>query len=354
MSKNLLFLTPGLGKGGAETQLLKIANYLKSRHYNLLIVCLRPLNDFAESSQLDNLEVIFLKSWPGNFAGNVRLLLKTVKSFKPNVVIAFMFIGILFARTLKLLFPFKLISSVRNSVINRKWFLLFKISRRLDDALVFNAQASRVNFKRKGLSNDSKSLIIHNAVTIPSINYTYRSDEFVWISIAHFRASKDYQTLFRAVPLLANSNFKLLILGHTNGQTWPQEMIDEFGIGDKVQLLGFKTNALEYLQKSNALILSSFNEGMPNAIIEAMAFSKPVLASNIDGVKELLEASGGGLLFQPGCPDELARQMDRMMEMSNKDLEDLGARGNSYVQDNFAEDIILNRWERLIQSHLNK
>jgi len=350
MKEHLLFLTPGLGKGGAETQLLKVATE-SSATYEVLIIALKPINNFSEDLKIRGIKVLFLQKWKTHFFSNLITLISTLRSFKPTVVIAFMFVAIIVARLLKVFFKYKLISSVRNSVIGKKWSLLYKLTYKLDDAVVFNSNASKKNFERLKIISDN-SLVINNAISIPvddQIKVAVASDPFVWISMAHFRPSKDYDTLFEAIKLLQNQNFRVDIIGHLNNLAWPARKINDLGIQTQVRLLGFKKNALEYLNTSNALVLSSFNEGMPNAILEAMSFGKPVVASAIDGINELLTNSGCGLLFEAGNANDLADKMKITMNLSNEQVCEISSKGRSYILEHFADQTVKGQWMTLIR-----
>lgn len=349
MDRRLLFITPGLGKGGAETQLLKIAKHAQLEGDKVMILALKPINNFSENLEERGIKVVFLKDWTSNFLPNLTSLYKYLKEFKPHTVVAFMFIGIIIARLLKLKFGFKLISSVRNSAISKKWSSIFKLTSNLDDLVVFNAIASQHNFENTKLTT-SRSIVINNAVSIPSaeMSEVLAGGEFVWISIAHFRPSKDYHTLFEAVSLIKDRDFRIDILGNLNSQSWPQEKIKELQIENRVRLLGFQQHPHLFLKKADALVLSSFNEGMPNAILEAMSYSKPIVASNIDGIKELLTDSKCGFLFEPGNPRELADRMVEIMDMPAEERKLLGSKGRQKIEENFSERVVLDKWQEVI------
>jgi len=346
MNKRLLFITPGLGKGGAETQLLKVAQFFRGRGFEVGVVSLRPINNFSSSLAKSTLKVYFLEDWNGNFFSNWVKLVKIVKSFNPQVVIAFMFIAIIFARILKPFFRFNLISSVRNSIIGAKWFHLFKLTKTFDDVVVYNADSSKWNFEQEKLVL-KKGVVINNAIALPDealILQRSRNSEFVWISIAHFRPSKDYATLFKAIALIKERKFRVEILGHVNNLEWPYRMIKDLGISEKVKILGFKDNTQEYLSKADALVLSSFNEGMPNAILEAMANCKPIIGSEIDGIKGLVINSRCGLLFQQGDAQDLADKMLSIMGMTDEQRLHLGYLGRDYIANYFSEEAVFSKW----------
>ena len=352
MNKKIIIVTPALGKGGAETQLIKIARFLKLQNKEILIISLKHKNDFSAILMQEGINVLLLKNnWTLNFIPNIYNLFRTIKNYKPDVTIAFMFIAIIVARILKGCFRFRLISSVRAARIDKKWEAMFRLTSKLDDIVVFNSFASKAIFEKDNLTR-KEGIVIKNAVTVPYYDCLEitTNGPFKWISVAHFRVDKDYQTLFKAIAILKKNNFQIDIIGDLYDLKWPEQMILELGIQDRVNLLGFKSDCSDYLKNSNALILSSFSEGMPNAILEAMAYSKPVVASDIDSISEIFRDFQGGLLFRTGDPVDLAEKMLAIMKMKEGELKNMGAAGRINILNNFEESLVLKQWLQLVET----
>ena len=336
--------------------MLKIARFLKYQGMEVLVISLKHINDFAINPKEEGFNIVFLKrNWLLNFIPNLYSLLKIIRNYKPDVVIAFMFIAIIFGRLLKKRFKFMLVSSIRQLKVNRKWAGLLKITSSLDDAVVYNSNASKINFE-SGEFAMKEGVVIRNAIDIPDIGSlpVLNNNPFKWICIAHFRVTKDYPTLFKAISILKEYNFKIDIVGHLNNLDWPAQTILELSIENHVALLGFQAESADFLKNSDALVLSSFSEGMPNAILEAMAHAKPVVASNIDGVNELISNSEGGFLFNPGDAEELAARMLNVMEMSVESRKAIGMAGRKFIENNFEEKLIFNEWLNLINPYLKQ
>ncbi|HEY1025864.1 MAG TPA: glycosyltransferase [Sphingobacteriaceae bacterium] len=351
MNQRILFITPGLTRGGAETQLMKVARFLKTQNKDVTIIALKPLNDFKHIDfEKEGIRVLFLKSWKTQFLSNTFRLFKIVKHVKPDVVVAFMFIAILFARIMKLRYKFQLISSIRNSVISNKWKHAFKLTASLDDVIVYNSNASKLNFETQSLAKRN-GIIINNAVAMPPVNQLAAprsaSKPFVWVTMAHFRPSKDYRTLFKAIALIKNENFRVDCLGHIRDE-WPYELIAELGITDKVRILGFQSNPADYLKEADAFVLSSFWEGSPNAMLEAMSYCKPIVASAVDGIEEFLAEADCGFLVNGGDAQDLASTMAHMMCLGSESRLKLGQKGRHYVEQNFSEEQVMEKWLNVV------
>ncbi|WP_129714884.1 glycosyltransferase [Pedobacter sp. SYP-B3415] len=348
--KRILFLTPSMSKGGAETQLLKLARFLAAAGHQVHIISLKPINEFEGLPPGSHLKISYLRDWNGNGLRNIRKLVAICTTFKPDLVVAFMFVAIIFARILKMKFPFKLISSIRISTIQSKWKLMFRLTAKFDDAVVYNSQASRINFESRGLARKN-GIVIHNGIALPEMPVNSDGHTiFRWVCIAHLRWNKDYKTLFRAIALLRHMPFKVCIVGDLDKASWPRQMICELGITDHVELLGFKKDAVSVLQGAQAFVLSSISEGMPNALLEAMAYGCPVVATDIDGIRELVGPAGCGFLSAPGNEHHLAACMEMMMQLSPAERSRKGLLGRSFIENNFEDQKIMADWMQLINS----
>ena len=85
-----------------------------------------------------------------------------------------------------------------------------------------------------------------------------------------------------------------------------------------------------------------------------MAHAKPVVASDIDGVNELINSSGGGFLFRAGDAEDLAAKMLTIMELHQEKRKALGMAGRQFIENNFEEKLIFNEWLKLITQYLEQ
>ncbi|MEJ7677590.1 MAG: glycosyltransferase [Segetibacter sp.] len=84
-------------------------------------------------------------------------------------------------------------------------------------------------------------------------------------------------------------------------------------------------------------------------MLEAMIAGKPIVASDIPGVSELITEADCGLLFEKGNVQELADKMIRIMFFSNEERIRLGEKGRQFIIENYAEDKIMQQWVDIIE-----
>jgi glycosyltransferase involved in cell wall biosynthesis len=220
----------------------------------------------------------------------------------------------------------------------------------LDVAVVYNSAAYKINFESRN-RRLKQGIVIHNGIFIPeevSI-LAEKGDVFKWICVGHFRWNKDYPTLFKAIALIKDRNFSLDIIGEMGDATWPYQMIEELNIKERVNLLGFQPDTSVYLKQADAFVLSSFSEGMPNAVLEAMAYALPVLVTDIDGNNELLKAVKCGFLFEKQDEYDLAGKLLNIMNMTVTARKALGESGRQYLKTEFSEASVMQQWKALIE-----
>ena len=123
---------------------------------------------------------------------------------------------------------------------------------------------------------------------------------------------------------------RLRLVGAGRLRTQMERIIAELGIQDSVELLGLRTNVVELLQQSWGFVLPSRWEGMPNALLEAMACGLPCVATRVSGSEDIISDGVNGLLVEPEQPAEVALALRRIIEDTDLALR-LGREGRATV-----------------------
>ncbi|MDC1324774.1 glycosyltransferase, partial [Flavobacteriaceae bacterium] len=129
------------------------------------------------------------------------------------------------------------------------------------------------------------------------------------VQVASFRDAKDQDTLIRALCLLPDY-FHVLFVGEGNRMDKCKNLALQLGVSHQISFLGLQNNIGAILGVSDIVIMSSHWEGFGRSAIEGMAKGKPVIASNVDGLSNIVK--GAGLLFKAGCEVKLAKQILRL------------------------------------------
>jgi colanic acid/amylovoran biosynthesis glycosyltransferase len=143
-------------------------------------------------------------------------------------------------------------------------------------------------------------------------------EPFRLISVGRLSAAKGYPILIEAVALLGRRgrSIKLTLVGEGPQRRVLERLIALRGLGERVRLVGACNHdrVRDHYESSDAFVLSSFLEGVPVVLMEAMAMELPCVATWITGVPEIIEGDLEGLLVPPGSASALADAVERLMD----------------------------------------
>ncbi len=146
--------------------------------------------------------------------------------------------------------------------------------------------------------------------------FSLPQDSIICLAGGRFSAEKGQKILVQAAAIALTKNPRLRFLLYGDGPDLPviRNMIDGLGIGDKVICPGFEKDFLSCLKGSDILVNPSFSEGLPNIVLEAMAFKIPIAATAVGGVPELIEDGVSGFLTPAGDPVKLTEKILKLAE----------------------------------------
>jgi glycosyltransferase involved in cell wall biosynthesis len=133
-------------------------------------------------------------------------------------------------------------------------------------------------------------------------------DECVVATIANYREHKDYPTLFAAARKIRDQNLPVRFVAVGQGPLENEVRVDHArsDLGDTFRLLGYRSDAVDVLAAADVFVLASRHEGLPVALMEALALGLPVVATGVGGVPEAVTDGREGLIVAPGHPEQLA------------------------------------------------
>lgn len=155
----------------------------------------------------------------------------------------------------------------------------------------------------------SKVITIYNGIEVDKFHNAnslnnYKSNKYIVAMVAGFRDQKDQDTLIRAMALLPKNQFELWLIGDGARKEILKEIVVDNGIENHVLFWGICTNIPNILHTADAVVMSSHFEGLSLSSIEGMSVGKPFIASDVDGLHEVVE--GAGILFPHQDADRLA------------------------------------------------
>ncbi len=131
------------------------------------------------------------------------------------------------------------------------------------------------------------------------------------LAVGNLYPVKDHATLLRAAAGL--EGVRVAIAGRGEQEDSLRGLASELGIADRVHLLGLRDDVDRLLAAADVFVQPSRSEGLPMAILEALAAQTPVVATSVGGVGEAIEDGRNGLLVEPGRPDRLGAVLGRLL-----------------------------------------
>lgn len=146
---------------------------------------------------------------------------------------------------------------------------------------------------------------------------------------------------------------RLLLVGEGPLRAKLERITAELGIQDSVEFLGLRRDVVELLQQAWGFVLPSRWEGMPNALIEAMACGLPCIATRVSGSEDIITDGRNGLLVEPENPIEMAEALKRVIE--DKSLaQQLAREGHKTVVREYQLAVVVDRCLALYRRLLKK
>lgn len=364
----IVYVLTSLGMGGAERQALALADRMKERGHEVSILVLRPRLQ-AQWPTSHKVVHLNMRKSPISFLVGIAQARRLLRDLRPDLVHSHSFHANIVARLLRILFPSMSVISTVHNVYEGNWtrMMAYRVTDGLSRHTTAVSQAAADRFVRLKAMPGNKCIVLMNGIDTAE----FASDagrrastraqvkvksEFVWLAVGRIVPAKDYPNLIEA--------FRQVRAIISDAQLWVAGDASIAGFGRAARLatrvkrrapggvrwLGLRRDLPALLDAADAFVLSSAWEGMPLAVGEAMAMEKPVVATDVGGVRELIWACGS--MVPPQDPGALATAMLEMMHTPEEDRATLGRAARARIQHYFNMDDKADEWESLYQSTL--
>lgn len=350
----ILYIITSTNTGGAEKALSALAVSLSKEH-QIKVISILPKGKIACDMEEKGIEVISLNISGYVKTGVVKEISAIIESFKPDIVHGMLYRGMQFARLACAGKKVKLITTPHFD-LSKKNFILKKLDfflKDLDRLTVVESLYSAKYLIEKQHYRKEKVFLLPNSVDknmfYPDLSirknmrekYGYTPDQTIFISVARLAAVKDPIVLlqsFRNV-LRKNPHARLIFVGEGAEKEKLIHFIKESGISKEVLLVGEQSNINDWLNMADVFVLSSVEESLPLALLEAICAGKPCVVSNVGDMPLWVEHGVNGFVFKPkditllSCfMEELASSLDLIKKMSDKSLEKASNMNNNIEQ----------------------
>lgn len=366
----VLFCIDSLTKGGAERVICNLSNYL-IEHNDVSIVTLNTctpeylIDKKIELASLENNKTIIYENEKNNVIKKVllmmkriRLMKKQIKKINPDIIISFL--------------PYtSFITLLANKKLNKKVIVSVRNDPKIEyESKIYNFLMKKLYPKANGFvfqTKDAKKYfdeifdfdyeIIPNPINPDFVCKPFNGKRKMEIvNVGRLYHQKNQKLLIEAFSKIADKypNYKLIIYGEGIERNNLQHQINELNLTNKVILYGNVSDIKEKIYESSLFVLSSNFEGMPNALMEAMALGLPVISTDCPcgGPKFLIKNNESGILVPINDVEKMANAMDKILS-DNKLAKKISKNANK-IGEQLSPNIINKKWEEYILKILNK
>lgn len=340
-----------ISSGGVEQTRLTLARHLSKDRFEIKIICTYAGGPIAESLRKEGIELIVVGSMNHPFSLEIhRRVQQVISSFKPHIIHGGVFEGNSMAVISGFLKRVPVIileetSDPQNRSTKAEW-LLRQFTRFADAIIAISPDVEQYLLTKAKISRD-KIRLINNGVTIPKPiseklvlglrqKYLIKNDEVIVGFVGRlYNDHKRVTDLIEAVALINYPKLKLIIVGEGRDRKIIEEKIKSHQIEDQVIMVGFQENTGLYYSLMDILCVPSSREGFGLVAVEGMLYSKPVVASKVGGLQNIIIDGENGFLVPPLEPELLAEKLKILVDSKSK-RESMGNVGYNLAVENFS------------------
>lgn len=340
----ILIIISNNGIGGAQKVAMHLATWInRQKNCKAKIVALKK----AQGGKYDMEEYDYFELDNNHIIVQLR---RIIKEYKPDILLSMGVPMAIYTVPASWLTGVRHIISERNDPRHfsgkRITRIFSRLLMRMADGFVFQTKEAQSYYK---LSEGRRSTVIPNPIMKLEeiINYNQVDNrEKIIVNVGRLHKQKNQRLLIDAFAEIADlfPEYNLVIWGEGNERNNLECHIKELNLEKRVFLPGSSDKVLEKIYKASAFVLSSDYEGMPNALMEAMALGIPCISSDCPcgGPRELIQDEINGYLFTVNNKEELVNKMKKLL--SSPEIQNEFSKRARLIRQSYSANVICEKW----------
>jgi len=329
----IIHVTEDMKIGGQERVIEDILNNLDLEIFEVQLLCLTSGGVIADRLEKTRIKVTILNIENYNSLKSIKKVINWLKNEKIDIVHTHGFssgvlgrISAYFAGISKIYAHIHTMSDELSFKHGVKEKLLSFISTKI----ITVSNAVNDSYKKRTHINKKKLIMIYNGLNLPlnrefnekeniKKRYDIPKDVKIIGSVASLTKHKAHYLLFEAIKNI--DNIYIILVGDGIEKMKLAELAIKLGIEKRVRLVGNQEDIFPFIDIMDIFVLSSVREGHPLSLIEAMGFKKPVIATNVGGVSEIIENDINGIIVPPKNSKKIEESINLLLnneELSKK------------------------------------
>jgi glycosyltransferase involved in cell wall biosynthesis len=226
---------------------------------------------------------------------------------------------------------------------------LYKISFRFPQKIFFQNQEDLDLFTNKKLvSREKADLLPGSGIDLNKFSPILfkRNTTFTFLMISRLIIDKGVLEYVEAIKKLKLKGVlaKFQILGNKDPRGIKSEVLDEWIDNGIIEYLGTTNDVRPYIESADCIVLPSYREGTPRVLLEAASSSKPIIATDVPGSRQVVIDKFNGFLCKLKDAKDLALKMEAIISLDNESLKRLGKNGRLHVENLYDESIVIGKY----------
>lgn len=359
----IVYFIDHLRHDGAQRVLKQLVEGLSTRSHEQAVVCLDDSRDDAlvASLRAARAEVRVIGRAPLLCGYGMVSTWRWLRRECFDVAVTLLFIADAFGRPLAWAARVpRIVSSIRARNTNYPWWKRFVVRQTMHcaDAIVINSSSVRdFAIAEEGAPLD-RIYVIPNGVRVEQYRaplsraalcaeFGLSPDCYLVGSVGRLSYQKGFDLLLQALPLVSCQDIALLLIGEGEDEADLRARAAALGLQERVHFAGYRQDVPRLLGALDLYVHPARWEGMPNALLEAMAAGCPIVASAVDGVCELIEDGTAGWLVQPEKIGALAAATQAALS-DPAEARRRGVAAQQRAATRFSVEAMVAAWERVL------
>lgn len=341
------------GAGGAERQIVMLANALAEKNHEVhLIILVENKSTYMISNKVITHDLTKIENLHGNkILIRYRKLKSEMIKIKPDLSIHYWLQSAYLCAFMTKKISGKIIYSERGNPGDSEYrgllYVIRKLAFRRVDGFVFQSEGAQ-NFFSESIKK--RSIIISNSVNITPGKFLIPCNkrEKKIVSVGRLHPQKNQKILIEAFSIISDEfpQYTLEIYGDGPLKTDLNDQIVKLGMKRKIYLKGTTNDILDRVYAASLFVLASNYEGMPNALMEAMAIGVPCISTDCKpgGARSLISQGVNGWIVPRNNSALLAEQMRKVL--LNMDKSEIIAKEATKIRIKYSHERVFDRWEQ--------